>query len=255
LPATACLIQDRLGLGTGCGALDFNQGCSGYVYGLSLAKGLIEGGMARRVLLLTGETYSKHLHCADRTVRTIFGDGASATVIRAVESDRDLLGPFVLGTDGRGARQLVVRAGAFRLPAAVSHGSEPCEAGGARSCGHLYMNGPEIFTFTLKTIPGLVRRLLAEASLSIEDVDFFVFHQANRFMLERLRDKIGIPVERFCINLETYGNTVSATIPMAIEAAIAAGQMKPGQRIMAVGFGVGYSWGACLLTAPGELTK
>jgi 3-oxoacyl-[acyl-carrier-protein] synthase-3 len=248
LPTTACVVQDRLGLPTSCAAIDINQGCSGYVYGLSLAKGLIESGVAHDVLLITAETYSKLINRGDRSVRTIFGDGATASWLSGEERDTDAIGPFVLGTNGAGANNLIVPAGGFRTPADDRTALETTDSGGnIRSGNNLYMNGPEIFTFTLKTVPGLVTRTLQAAGCSMDDVSYFVFHQANKYMLEQLRNKIGIPAERFCINMETYGNTVSSTIPMALELAQAAGQIRSGNRVMLVGFGVGYSWGACMI--------
>lgn len=248
LPATACILQDRLGLRTTCGALDFNLGCSGFVYGLALAKALIETGNANHVLLITAETYSKFIHPQDRSVRTIFGDGAAATLISVSPSDDNLLGPFVFGTDGRGANKLMVPAGGFRLrsgpeTAMVSEDG----SGNYRSAQNLYMDGPEIFNFTLKVIPGVVRQLLEKSRMRLEDVDYFVFHQANKFMLEQLRKKIKIPPDKFCINMESYGNTVSATIPMALEIARAQKHIKKGDTVMLVGFGVGYSWAAAMV--------
>jgi 3-oxoacyl-[acyl-carrier-protein] synthase III len=249
LPATACILQDRLGLRTTCGALDFNLGCSGFVYGLAVAKALIETGSANHVLLITAETYSKFIHPQDRSVRTIFGDGAAATLISVSPSDDKLLGPFVFGTDGRGADKLIVPAGGFRLPpspetAIVSEDG----SGNFRSAQNIYMDGPEIFNFTLKVVPGVVRQLLEKSRMHLEEVDYFVFHQANKFMLEQLRKKIKIPADKFCINMQSYGNTVSATIPMALEIAGAQKHIKKGDKVMLVGFGVGYSWAAAMVT-------
>jgi 3-oxoacyl-[acyl-carrier-protein] synthase-3 len=247
LPTTACTIQSRLGLPNECGALDFNQGCSGFIYGLSLAKGLIELNMAANVLLITAETYSKFIHPQDRSVRTIFSDGAAATLITGVQSNRELIGPFVFGTDGGGSQQLCVPAGGLRKPLSAETAVEKQDdAGNIRSDQNLYMNGPEIFNFTIRTIPRTVARLLERANIPLSDVDYFVFHQANKFMLEHLRNKTKIPAEKFCINLESYGNTVSSTIPMALEIALNNKHVLPGQLLMLLGFGVGYSWGGCL---------
>jgi 3-oxoacyl-[acyl-carrier-protein] synthase-3 len=255
LPATACVIQDRLGLRTDCGAIDFNQGCSGFVYGLSLAKNLIEGGDARNVLLLTAETYSKLINRRDRSVRTVFGDAAAATLVQAIESDVPFLGPFVFGTDGRGAKNLIVPAGGFRKPLSDDTAVErEDKSGNWRSEQDLYMNGPEIFNFTLASVPAAVNALLGKAGCAADDVDLFVLHQANRFMLDRLRAKMKIPEERFAIELEDCGNTVSSTIPIAIERACGRGELKAGQRLMLVGFGVGYSWAAGMMrVAPAEV--
>jgi 3-oxoacyl-[acyl-carrier-protein] synthase III len=248
LPTTACTMQSRLGMRTDSGAIDFNQGCSGWVYGLSLAKSLVEAGTVERVLLVTAETYSKYINRRDRSVRTIFGDAAAATLVTAVESDRDLIGPFVFGTDGRGACNLIVPTGGARRPSAAEALAETTDASGNwRSDANLFMNGPEIFNFTLQSVPKAVSQLLAKSGAAVGDVDFFIFHQANRFMLERLRTKIGIPAEKFWIDIEQIGNTVSSTIPIAWEQALNAGRLQRGNRMMAVGFGVGYSWSAAMI--------
>lgn len=249
LPTTACLIQHRLGLPTTAGALDFNLGCSGFVYGLGLAKALIETGQANSILLLMAETYSKFIHPGDKSVRTIFGDGAAATLIRSVpptETTTSFIGPFVYGTDGAGASNLIVPQGGLRHPVG---GSTP--SGGATAAfgpDRLYMNGPEIFSFTSKTIPRAVDALLTRAECGPETIDLYVFHQANRHMLEHLRKKIGLPEEKFVVVMGHCGNTVSATIPIALKHCLEEGRLKPGMRVMLVGFGVGYSWGATLLT-------
>jgi len=246
LPATACLLQARLGLRTDCGAIDFNQGCSGFVYGLALAKSLVESGTAARVLLITADTYSKFINPRDRSTRTIFGDGAAATLVVGVEAESDRLGPFVFGTDGSGAPNLIVPAGGLRRPHAEG-GETPDDAGNWRSPANLYMNGPEIFSFSLKAVPLAVNSLLRRWNRPLEAVDFFIFHQANRFMLERLRNKLKIPEERFWIGMEHCGNTVSSTIPIALQDAVGQGRVQPGTSVMVVGFGVGYSWAAAMV--------
>jgi len=248
LPATACIIQERLGLRTDCGAIDFNQGCSGFVYGLALAKSLVEGGGARNVLLLTGETYSKLINRRDRSVRTVFGDAGAATLVSSAESESEFLGPFVFGTDGRGAKNLIVPAGGFRKPLSEDNAVETEDkSGNWRSERNLFMNGPEIFNFTLSSVPAAARALLEKSNRSMEDVDCFIFHQANRFMLDRLRVKMNIPADRFPIELEDCGNTVSSTIPIAMERSLARGALKSGHTAMLVGFGVGYSWAAGMI--------
>lgn len=234
LPTTACLLQERLGLPRSAGALDFNLGCSGFTYGLSLAKGLIETGQCRNVLLITAETYSKFLSPDDRGVRTIFGDGAAATLIGAVDDPPPgggaWIGPCVFGTDGRGADALIVRTGGMREPATD------------QSPPRLEMKGPEVFSFTLEAIPAAVHELLARSGDAVADVDLFIFHQANEHMIRALQRSLRIPDERFMLYLRDVGNTVSATIPLAMEAAVEQGRLKPGDRMVLVGFGVGYSW-------------
>ncbi|MGI6774342.1 3-oxoacyl-ACP synthase III family protein [Acetomicrobium sp.] len=248
LPTTACIVQDILGLPTSCGAFDFNLGCSGFVYGLAITKGLIAGGMAKNVLLLTVETYTKYIHPKDKSVRTIFGDGAAATLITHEEGDPCKIGEFVFGTDGKGASNLIVPAGAMAMPKSEETAKERVdEQGNVRSLNNLYMNGPEIFNFTLDIVPDTVKSLLAKAKLSMDDIDLFVFHQANKFMLDSLRDKIGIPDEKFYLNMEDKGNTVSATIPIAMKDALDEGRIRRGDKLMLVGFGVGYSWAGCIV--------
>ncbi|MBU9687620.1 ketoacyl-ACP synthase III [Burkholderia gladioli] len=252
LPASACLLQHRLGIGTHAGAFDVNLGCSGYVYGLSLAKGLVETGAARCVLLLTADTYSKYLHPLDKSVRTLFGDGATATAIgidsRAAGDGIEPIGPFVFGTDGRGAPNLMVRAGLFREPRSADSAREHEDASGnVRTDEHLYMNGAEVMAFSLAEVPRAAERLLERAGLAREDIDCFVLHQANRFMLEALRKKMKIPEDRFPILVEHTGNTVSSTLPLALEQLRGEARLAPGTRAMLLGFGVGYSWAGCLL--------
>lgn len=248
LPTTACIMQDRLGLRTSCGALDFNLGCSGFVFGLALAKGLIESGLISNLLLITAETYTKFINRKDRSVRTLFGDGASATFISTVDTDEEAIGPFVFGTDGKGANNLIVRAGGLRLPLSPETAIERDDGtGNLRSAQNLFMDGPEIFNFSLQTVPIAVKQLLEKTRMTLPQVDYFVFHQASKFMLDRLRKKIKIPEEKFCINMENYGNTVSATIPMALEIALEQGEIRNNDKVMLVGFGVGYSWAAAMI--------
>jgi 3-oxoacyl-[acyl-carrier-protein] synthase-3 len=236
LPTTACLLQNRLGISTTAGALDFNLGCSGFVYGVALAKALIESDQARNVLLITAETYSKFLADSDRSVRTIFGDGAAATLLTGSDSPQAGVGSVVFGTDGSGGANLIVGTGGARTPSAV-----------AGRLGTLYMAGAEIFAFTMRAVPEVVNQLLARSGYTREDVALYVFHQANRHMLENLRRKLGIASDRFYVDMEDCGNTVSATIPIALKRAVEKGRLKPSDLVMMVGFGVGYSWGAALV--------
>lgn len=247
LPTTACVLQHRLGLPTTCAALDFSLGCSGYIYGLSLAQSLISSGQARRVLLLTGDTYTKLLDPSDKGTRTIFGDAGSATILDAASVHR--LHSFVLGTDGRGEKELIVAAGGARHP--------KCEAPvpGQPNPACLFMNGPEIFNFTLKAVPKLVTQVLSKTNLALDDIDFFVFHQANGFMLEHLRRKMGIPEAKFALHFAHCGNTVSSTIPIVLERLIGEGRLKPGMKLLLAGFGVGFSWGGCIFEWGTSTTK
>jgi 3-oxoacyl-[acyl-carrier-protein] synthase-3 len=256
LPTTACIIQDRLGVPTASGAYDFNLGCSGYIFGLGQAEGLIATGQASNVLLLTAETYSKFIHPRDRTVRTIFGDAAAATLIRSREAadtpsdgtDVPYLGPFVYGTDGSGAKNLMVPAGGFRQPRTPETGIASADShGNVRSADNLIMEGGEIFDFTIGSVPASVAVLLQKTGLSLDDIDLFIFHQANRFMLNHLRKKMKIPEAKFVVAMSHCGNTVSSSIPIALKDATDSGRAPSGAVVMLVGFGVGYSWGAMLL--------
>ncbi|MBZ5678397.1 MAG: ketoacyl-ACP synthase III [Acidobacteriia bacterium] len=254
LPTTACLVQDRLGIPTSAGGLDFNLGCSGYIYGLGLAEGLIATGQASSVLFLTAETYSKFMNKGDRSVRTIFGDAASASLLQAGDTKEPAIGPFVYGTDGSGGQNLIVPAGGLRSPhTEASAVATPDENGNTRSRDNLFMNGPEVFNFTLSAVPESVNGILGKSGLSLDDIDLFIFHQANQYMLDHLRKRLKIPPEKFYLALRHCGNTVSSTIPIALKHAAAEGRLSPGTRVMLVGFGVGYSWGATILRSTGIL--
>jgi 3-oxoacyl-[acyl-carrier-protein] synthase-3 len=248
LPATACLLQHRLGLPRDAGALDFNLGCSGYIYGLGLAQGLIESGQARHVLLLTADTLSKFVHPRDKSARSLFGDAAAATLLVGVDEPAPRLGPFVYGTDGRGAGNLIVPTGGLRRPRTPESAvPSPDASGNLRSQDNLFMDGAEIFNFTLRVVPETIQRLLACAGRSRDDVDLYIFHQANRYILEHLRKRLKIPAEKFLVKMDHCGNTVSSSIPIVLQHAQADGLLRPGALAMLVGFGVGYSWGGALV--------
>jgi 3-oxoacyl-[acyl-carrier-protein] synthase-3 len=244
LPTTACIIQHKLKIPTGAGALDFNLGCSGYVYGLAIAKGLIASNTAKNILLLTAETYSKYLHPLDKSNRSIFGDGASATLVSTTGFAS--VGNFVLGTDGKGVENLIVRTGASREQV-KRNDIRNDENGTIQSSDFLYMNGSEIFNFTLDTIPALIQETLQSNELEKKDINLFVFHQANKFMLDTLRKVCAIPKNIFYINLGNTGNTVSSTIPIALKQALQSHIITDKMNILIAGFGVGYSWGGCVL--------
>lgn len=252
LPSSACILQDRLGIPKGAGALDYDLGCSGFVYGLALAKGLVVGGMAKKVLLLTAETYSKYVHPLDKSVRTIFGDGAAATLVDGDAAKA--IGAFVFGTDGSGADKLIVRTGGAREPLVDPSGNpaaavrpEADASGNVRTRHNLFMAGPDIFNFTLDVVPRTMDEVCAKNGIARDDVDLFVFHQANRFMLDTIRKVNLIPRSKFYVDLEDTGNTVSSTVPIALRRAQDRGVLKPGMTVMVMGFGVGLSWGAAIL--------
>lgn len=244
LPTTACVIQDRLGLPTSIGAIDVNLGCSGFIYGLSLAKGLVLGEMAENVLLLTSETYSKHIHPKDKGNRTIFGDAASATLISTngfAEIKR-----FCFGTDGRGANNLIVKTGGFRCQSRLNDLFID-EFGNPKSSDFLFMDGSEILKYTLDYFPPLVIDTLSKNNLEQKDIDLFVFHQANKFIMELLRKKMKIEEDKYYRFYENVGNTVSSTIPIALKEAINDGTLNDKTNVLLAAPGLGYSWGGTIL--------
>lgn len=245
LPSTACILQHKLGVPTSAGALDYDLGCSGFVYGLALAKGLVLGGMAKNVLLLTAETYTKYIHPMDKSVRTIFGDGAAATLVD--ESLAKRLGEFVFGTDGSGAEKLIVKTGGAREK--VDYSAEEIEdaSGNRRTKNNVFMSGPDIFNFTLDIVPKTMDEVCRKNGLTRDEVDFFVFHQANKFMLDTIRKVNMIPRDKFYIDFEDVGNTVSSTIPIALRRAQDNGIIHNGAKVMLMGFGVGLSWAGTIV--------
>ncbi len=243
LPTTACILQNRLGLRTDIGAFDFNLGCSGYVYGLAIAKGLVTTGVASNVLLLTAETYSRHLHPRDKGNRTIFGDGATASVISS--DGWGEIRNFALGTDGSGAENLIIRTGGARNPHRAGDLAFD-ENGNPVSSDWLHMNGSEIFMFTQRNVPKVVKSTLEKNNLEQGDISAFIFHQANSYMLDFLRKKIKIESERFYVGMSEVGNTVSNSIPIALCDLRSKDELKGD--VLICGFGVGYSWGGAVIS-------
>ncbi len=252
LPATSCVLQSRLGLSKKCAALDIGLGCSGYVYGLWLAAMMLNGGGQKRVLLMAGDTSSRNLSPHDRATVPLFGDAGTVTALEAAPDGPPLT--FQLGTDGGGANHLIIPAGAHRIPRSAATGCFTTGTDGIeRRPEDLFMNGAEIFVFTLREVPALIRSTLAEAGWGPDSVDGFIFHQANKFLLEHLTKKMKLPVEKVPIALDGFGNTSSASIPLAICATQGAALRERRQRLVLAGFGVGLSWGAVTLEC-GPLT-
>lgn len=244
LPSTACILQDRLGIPTSAGAFDYNLGCSGCVYGMAIGKSFVDSGMAKNVLLLTAETYNKYLHQSDKSNRSIFGDGAAACLI-SNEGFAEI-GDVVLGTDGSGAKHLIVETGAARHKAATGVVTID-EDGHEKHDDYLYMNGSAIFNFTLEAVPALMKDILAKNNMAKDNVDYYVFHQANKFMLNTIRKVCVLPKDKFYVNLSETGNTVSSTVLIGLKQCLEAGTITPGMNVMVTGFGVGLSWGGTIL--------
>jgi len=235
LPATACVIHGELGLAPTCAAFDVNLGCSGYVYGLWMIAQLMQGGGLKKSLLLVGDT-THYTDESDRSTALVFGDAGAATALeyRAGATKWH----FVLGSDGKGARNLIVpKSGARQwIP------DDPRMAG--KDPTKLFMDGGEIFNFTLRAIPPLGRALFEYSDTTIASFDAFLFHQANLFMLNHLSKKMKLPRERVPINIDRFGNTSSASIPLLMCDDLAGALRDRPMRVAMFGFGVGYSWAA-----------
>lgn len=244
LPSTACLLQDRLGIPTSSGAFDYNLGCSGCIYGMAVAKGFVTAGIAKNVLLLTAETYCKYLHPTDKSNRSIFGDGAAACLISS-EGFAEI-GEFSLGTDGSGANHLIVKTGAARRKEKTGM-SQIDEEGHVWFDDYLYMNGGAIFNFTLDAVPEMMNQVLAKNGVSKDEINYYVFHQANKFMLNTIRTVCSLPKDNFYVNLSDTGNTVSSTVLIGLKDCIDNHIINKGDKVMVAGFGVGLSWGGVLL--------
>jgi len=251
LPATSCSLHNRLNLSKGCAAFDLNLGCSGYVYGLWVVSNLIAGGSVKKALLLAGDTITRLASPLDRSVALLFGDAGTATLLEKAENESPIT--FVLGTNGSGRDNLIVPAGGFRRPLTnLNMERTEREGGNIRSDADLFMNGAEIFSFTLDVVPSLVKRLLAESGWNVDDVDAFVMHQANRFMLQHLSKRMKLPKDKVVLAMENYGNTSLASIPLAMTTCLADRLKAERLRLLLAGFGVGYSWGGALLSC-GEM--
>ena len=244
LPSTACMLQDRLGIPTSAGAFDYNLGCSGCVYGMAIAKSLIFAGIAKNVLLLTAETYNKYLHPSDKSNRSIFGDGAAACLI-STDGFAEI-GEFSLGTDGSGANNLIVKTGASKQKEKTGKFVED-EEGHVWYDDYLYMNGGNIFNFTLEAVPAMMNEILEKNKLEKDQINYYVFHQANKFMLNTIRKVCLLPKEKYYVNLASTGNTVSSTVLIGLKDCLDNGIIKEGDKVMISGFGVGLSWGGTIL--------
>lgn len=238
LPTTACILQERLNLPISTAAFDFNLGCSGYIYGLAISNAMVKGGISRKVLLLCAETYSKYISKTDRTTRTVFGDGGSATVVER-SNDSKSIGPFILRSDGRGWEKIIVRQDiqGSRLDKEVSGNSK----------GRLYVDGAGVLMFTMRRVPECVHELLEKSKKSIDDIDMFIFHQASKVVIDNIIRILSLKETKVFRGYEKIGNTISASIPIALKQAEEQNRLKAGDLIMLVGFGVGLSWGSCLI--------
>ena len=248
LPPTACILQDRLGLFRFCGAFDFDLGCSGYIYGLGIAKGLIESGQANHVLLLTSETYSKYIHPEDGATLPLFGDGATATLVEALDVERNGIDGFTYATDGSGADKLIVPVGGQRHPYETTPVKSMTDRfGNVRTNRNLYMNGAGIMDFGLEVVPKTLEKILSKVHLRKEEIDYYVFHQANHFMLRYLQQECDLLDAPYWNDAAEVGNTVSSSVPIALCDMVQMNPEKQLKNVLLMGFGVGLSWGGCVV--------
>lgn len=239
LPASACVLHSDLGLSKTTIAFDINLGCSGYPYAVWLGMTLVQSGSVKRVLLAVGDTISKIVDQDDRSTALLFGDAGTVT---AIESTPDQDAFFVLGTDGAGVSNLIVPSGSFKD---YPQGEDTRMKGKDSRC--LFMDGGEVFNFTLSSVPKLFEGIIEFSQKPLVTYDYFLFHQANLFMLKHLAKKLKISNEKMPINIEEYGNTSCASIPLLITTRLKAQLLRRSLRIAMLGFGVGYSWGAASL--------
>ena len=239
-PASSCIIQDKLGLSTSIGCFDLPYGCSGYVYGVGIAYGLLKAGIAKKILFLTADIPSKVIAQNDLELRSIFSDIATASLISLDPEKKDTL--FVYGTDGKGALDLYVEKSGFRPSV-----DPDFKVADNLVCGQMLMNGTNIFLFAVKKVPIMINDLLEKSDLSKDDIDLYIFHQASYFMLDVIRKKMKLSVDKVFINIQDYGNSVSSTIPLALYDAEKKGVLKKGMKVLLAGFGIGNSWGATII--------
>lgn len=245
MPHTAAHLQDRLSLKKSVGTMDIALGCSGYVYGLAVAKGLIETGLAKKILFLTSSVYTKYINVRDTSTRPLFGDGATATWLEG--GDSESLRAFVFGSDGSRYDKLIIPVGGSKLPPRDNPEVFSTDDNkNFRSNYEVFMDGMAITYFTLREVPKLVDDVLTKAALTRADLDYCIFHQANKFMMTYLRDKAGLNDVPFHNDITDTGNIVSGSVPLAIEQVIKSHGAANLKRVMLAGFGVGLSWAGCI---------
>ncbi len=243
MPSTSCTIQDRLSIPTTAGAFGYDLGCSGFVYGLAMANSFVESGLAKNVLLLTADTTSKYIHPLDKNL-ALFGDAASATIISS-EGIAEI-GKFELGTDGSGYEQIIIKNGGWRNKK-LTGATYKDNNGNTRRDDNFYMDGESVFNFTIDRIPQLLEEVLKKNGVTRESINYYVFHQANKFMLNTLRKINSIPKEQFFLDLSDTGNTASSTVPIGLCKSLSNGSIQKGMNVLVAGFGVGLSWAGTIL--------
>ena len=256
MPHTSAHLQFRLGLSKNVGTMDFSHGCAGYIYGLATAKGLIETGMAKKILFLTSSVYQKYINLKDHACRPLFSDGATATWIESVDEEKESLSAFVFGNDGEKFDKLIIPVGGTRfMPRDTPEVFEVDENGNYHSNYEMYMKGAEIATFVLNEVPPMIDKVLSKANLTRADLDYCIFHQANKFMLANLRLKAELEDVPYHNEISYTGNLVSGSVPLAIEQVIDSVGAKNLKNVLLAGFGVGLSWAGCIADLSEFLSK
>ena len=246
LPATATILQDKLGLSANCFALDIAMGCSGYIYGLSTIASLMQSGNFKKGLLLVGDTISRTCSPSDKSTYPLFGDAGTATAIEFDEKAAPIL--FSVGTDGSGKDAIIINDGGFRKPINKdSFAKVKIDEGIERAPADLVLEGMDVFSFGISKGPQSVNELVEHFDIDKEAVDLFIFHQANLFMNEKIRKKLKLPEQKVPYCLSKYANTSSATIPLTLISECAENLTSTTQKIIACGFGVGLSWGSAYI--------
>lgn len=240
-PITSAILQNKLGINKNCLTIDLPHGCTGYINGLAVTKGLLEAELCSHILLLTGDTPSFVIAKDNSELNSIFSDSATATYISR-ENTESVFEKFIFGTDGAGATSLIVERSSSRLPADADYIIK-----GGRLNGTMEMNSTEIFLFAIKTVPKLIKETLEKNKITIDEIDYFVFHQANTFLLEVLRKKLKLSNEKFYNNIVDTGNTVASSIPIALKDLIEKKILKRNMTVLVAGFGLGYTWGATVI--------
>ncbi len=246
LPPNACILHQRLGLSANVFAFDLNMACSGYIYGLALARGLIVSGTLKNVLLVNADTYSKYIHPRDRSVRLLFGDGAAVTWLTA--ADKEGIMDLMCATSGKNFDRFIIPAGGCRMPRSAKTSDVMIDKNqNHRSQENICMKGMDILTFVNSQIPAQIETLLERNHLKIKDIDLFVFHQASKVGLDSLKSALKIDPQKCFENYPDIGNTVSASIPIALKDAIGCHKALAGHKVVLCGFGAGLSWGTALV--------
>ena len=249
-PSTSCILQHKLGITNQTGAIDFNIGCTGFVYGLSIANGLVVSGACKNVLFITADVTTKYLHPNDKSTWTLFADGASACVVSAREqASTSGIKSFVMGTDGKGHENIIIKNGGAKHPHATSESEDFTDKyGNTVNDNCIRMNGSGVFLFSIKTAPKMIAQLLEKEGKKPADIDRVIFHQASKFILQTVAKKSGFSDSDYRLDLVNRGNTISSSIPIALASDLSEGKIKRGDTVLLASFGVGFSWAGSILT-------